>query len=138
MRLNKILSILPLATVILVASSAAQAQGGFGLGFAKVGKHSAFGVGISSGFYPRNGGVVVVDPAPHRCWVPGHYETVCREVYVPGCERRVYVEPVYETCADPYGNVIRHLVRGGFFKVIRDPGHFETVCERVWVPASYR
>jgi len=139
MRLNKILSILPVAIVILVASSSAQAQGSFGFGFTKFGKHSAVSVGFNSGFYPRHGGgVVVVDPLPGRCWVPGHFETVCREVFVPGCERRVYVDPVYDTCTDPCGNVTRTIIREGYFKVVRDAGHFETVCSQVWVPGFYR
>jgi hypothetical protein len=138
MRLNKILSILPIATVILVASIPAQAQGGFGFGFSKFGKHSAVSVGFTTGLRPIHRGVVVVDPIPARCFVPGHYETVCSEVWVPGCSRRVYVDPVYDTCVDPCGNVTRVLIREGGFKVIQDRGHFETRCSQVWVSGGYR
>jgi hypothetical protein len=140
MRLNKILSLLPVATLMLVASMPAQAQSGFGFGFTKFGKHSAVSVGFSSGFgggyaHHRPGRIVVVEPV--RRFVPGHYETRCVDVWVPGCVKQVYVEPVYHSCVDPYGNVTRILIREGYFKTIQEPGHFETRCTEVWVPGHY-
>jgi hypothetical protein len=141
MRLNKILALLPVAAFLFVAGTPAQAQGGFGIGFTKFGKKSAVSVGFSTGFhggyhrgYGHHGHVVVVD----RCWVPGHYQTVARQVWVPGCVERVYVEPVYDTCVDPYGNVTRVMVRAGYYRNVEVGGRFETVYEQVWVPGYYR
>jgi hypothetical protein len=134
MRLNKILSLVAVVTLIVVASAPASAQGSFSVGYSKFGKHSAFGVGIhSGGYYPRHGGVVVVD----RHYVPGHYETRASEVWVPGCTERVWIEPRYQTVVLPCGNVSRVLVREGHFRVIQTPGRFETRYVRVWVPGYY-
>jgi hypothetical protein len=134
MRLNKILAILPVAIIIMAGSIPAQAQGGFGFGYSKFGKHSAISVGFSSGFR-HPGRVIVVDPV--RRFVPGHYETRCTEVWVPGCVKEIYVEPLYETLVDHCGNVTRVLVREGHFKTIRTPGRFETRCTEIWVPGCY-
>jgi hypothetical protein len=137
MRLNKILSLAAVVTLVFVASAPASAQGSFSIGFAKFGKHSSFGVGITSGLYPRPGRVIVVDPIPCRTYVPGCYVTRCIEVWVPGCVERVWVEPCYETVTDHCGNVARVLVREGFFKTIEKGGHFETRHVQVWVPGHY-
>ena len=103
MRLNKILSIAAVVTLAVVASAPASAQGSLSLGFAKFSKHSAFGIGLTTGgFYPRHGGrVVVVD----RRFVPGHYETRCVEVWVPGCTEKVWIDARYETVVLPCGTV---------------------------------
>jgi hypothetical protein len=42
-------------------------------------------------------------PAPPRRWVPGHYETICRPVYVAGCEERTWVPAAYGWVRDRYG-----------------------------------
>jgi hypothetical protein len=137
MRLNKILSLAAVVTLFTVASSPASAQGNLSIGFAKFGKHSAFGIGFNSGplyYGPRR---VIVDPVPCRTFVPGHYESRCVEVWVPGCCEKVWIEPCYETVVLPCGNVSRVLVREGYFKTIEKPGHFETRHVQVWVPATY-
>jgi hypothetical protein len=137
MRLNKILSLAAVVTLVIVASAPASAQGSLSLGFSKFGRHSAFGVGFTTGALYRPSRVVVVDPIPCRTYVPGHYETRCVEVWVPGCSERVWVEPRYETVVLPCGNVSRVLVREGFFKVIENPGHYETRHVQVFVPGRY-
>jgi hypothetical protein len=138
MRLNKILSLAAVVTLVVVASAPASAQGSLSLGFAKFSKHSAFGIGFNSGpLYHRPNRVVVVDPIPCRTYVPGCYVTRCVEVWVPGCSERVWIEPRYETVVDHCGNVARVLVRAGHFKVIERPGHFETKHVQVWVPGHY-
>ena len=132
MRLNKILSVIPIATFMVVAALPAQAQGGFGIGFTKFGKKSAVSLGFHTGpIHHHRHGVVVVEPA--RRWVPGHYETRCYEVWVPGCTKTIYVEAVYRTVIDPHGHVTRILVRDGYYKTIQEPGRYETRCEQVWV-----
>jgi hypothetical protein len=138
MRPNKILSVLPIATLMLVAALPAPAQGSFGVGYTKFGKHSAWGVGFQSGpIYPHHDRVVVVERAPRRVFVPGHYETRCVEVWVPGCAERVWVEPVYRTVTVGYGNVARVLVREGGYRVIEKPGHYETQHVQIWVPGYF-
>src|SRR5215203_4364266 len=112
MRLTKIFAILPIAAVLLAGATPAEAQGSIGFGFSKFGKHSAFGVGFSAPLYSHRPYYV----EPVRCWVPGHYETVAQQVWVPGCVKRVWCEPVYDTCVDPYGNTTRVLVRQGHYK----------------------
>jgi hypothetical protein len=130
MRLNKILSLLAVVTLVLVASAPASAQGSVSFGFSKFGKKSAFGIGFTAPIYAHRHVV-------HRQFVPGHYETRCVEVWVPGAERRVWVDPVYETVTDPCGNVTRILVRDGRFRIVRDPGYYETRHVQVWVPGYY-
>ena len=125
MRLTKILSLLPLLAVLFVASAPADAQSTFGIGFSKFGRHSGVSLGFSTVIQPR------------RCWVPGHYETRCTEVFVPGCIRQVWVEPVYDTCVDPCGNGTRVLIRAGYFRTIQEPGRYETRYVQVWVPGYY-
>src|SRR5687767_11008412 len=129
MRLNKILSVLPVATFLVVAALPAQAQGGFGFGFSKFGKKSAISVGVHSG--PIAQPLSIRRPIHHS---PGRFVTRCVEVWVPGCSKTVYIEPVYDTVVLPCGTVTRVLIREGYFKVIREPGHFETRCTEVWVP----
>jgi hypothetical protein len=136
MRFNKILSVLPIATLMLVAALPAPAQGSFAVGYSKFGKHSAFGVGFQTGaFYPRPARVVVVEPC--RTYVPGCYETQCVEVWVPGCTERVWIEPRYDNVVLPCGNVARVLVREGHFKTSEKGGHYETRHVQVWVPGHY-
>lgn len=125
MRLDKILALVPIATVMLVAALPAQAQGSFGFGFSKYGRNSAFGFGFSAPIYRQS------------CYVPGHYETICQQVWVAGCARRVWVEPVYETCTDPCGNGTRVIVRAGYWRVIEDGGHYESRYVQVWIPGRY-
>jgi hypothetical protein len=130
MRLNKILSLALVSSVFVLASIPAQAQGSFGIGFSKFGKHSSLSIAVA-GRIPVRHRPVIVRPA-------GHFETRCVRVWVPGCERTVYIEPIYETFVDPCGNVSRVLVRPGYTKIVVDSGHFETRCSEVWVDGFYR
>jgi hypothetical protein len=125
MRLNKILSVLPIAAVIILTAAPADAQGSFSFGFSRFGRCSGFGLGFTV-------------PIHNRCWVPAHYETVVTQVWVEGCARRVYVEPVYNSCVDPCGNVTRVIVREGYYQVVQDPGHYETRYMQIWVQGYYQ
>jgi hypothetical protein len=118
--------VLPAAFAAVIAAVPAQAQGSLSIGFGGGGCHSGFGVGFT------------VPLRTHRCWCPGHYETVEQQVWVPGQWRQVCVEPVYESCVDPCGNVTRVLVRRGYHTLVQDPGHYETRYVQVWVPGHYR
>jgi hypothetical protein len=129
MRLNRILAVASVAALMIVTALPASAQSSFGFGFSHFGRHSGFGFGFSS-----------YQPAPvyvQRCWVPAHYETVCEQVWVQGCSRRVWVEPAYQTFTDPAGNTRQALVREGYWNVVLDPGHYETRYVQVLVAGHY-
>ena len=57
-------------------------------------------------------------------------------IWVWGVERKVWVEPVYDNWVDDCGILRRRQIRGGFFRVVQEPGRFEIVQRQVWVPAS--
>jgi hypothetical protein len=145
MRLNKILSLALIATFFAATSSQAFGQRtSIGIGFNKIGKSSSLRVGIGIGGVIRHGGhghgggLVIVDPYPARCWVPGYYQTVCEQVWVPGCETQVWCEPVYQTICDPCCPPRQVLVTAGFYKTVVTAGRFETRHRQVWVPGFYR
>ena len=126
MRLTKILTVAAVVTLMLVASAPASAQGSVSFGFANFGRCSGFGLGFT------------VPLCQHRCWVPGYYEYRDTQVWVPGPSRRVWVDPVYDSCCDPCGNTTRIVVRQGYYQVVQDPGYYETRQIRVWVPGHYQ
>jgi len=77
-------------------------------------------------------------PPPAHVWVPGHYETRCETVRLPGHYESVWVEPVYERRVDHCGEVTEVLVRPGYHKRVWVEGGYETREVRVWVPGCYR
>jgi hypothetical protein len=96
-----------------------------------------FGGGFYGGFYrPTCYTPVFVEPC--RRWIPECYETQCVQVWVPGCERQVWVEPVYRTVCEPCGNSGRVLVTPGYFQtIIVSAGHYETRTTQVLIPGRY-
>jgi len=74
---------------------------------------------------------------PTRIFIPGHYETVERSVWIPATREKVWVDAVYATRHDPCGRPYRVLVCEGRWTVRVHPGHYETRCERVFVPGGY-
>ncbi|MEW6073978.1 MAG: hypothetical protein AB1726_15460 [Planctomycetota bacterium] len=82
------------------------------------------------------GGGIRVHPAPRRVWIPGHYEWVGEEVWVPGWTEVIWVEPVYEWRVF-LGCRFRLLVRAGHWSEIHHPGHFETRRVQVWRPGIW-
>jgi len=76
------------------------------------------------------------DYSSSRVWVPGHFESVSRRVYVPGPVRREWVEPVFEWRFDLCG--ARFVcARDGYWRTVQLPGHYEVRCERVWRPGGW-
>ncbi|MCK6462126.1 MAG: hypothetical protein L6Q95_19760 [Planctomycetes bacterium] len=73
----------------------------------------------------------------HRKWVPGHYETVHRQVYVPGWCEQVWQPAEYRWTRDHCGRRVRVLVRPAGYVTVERPGYYKTVCEQVWVPGRY-
>lgn len=75
--------------------------------------------------------------APRRVYVPGHYQTVTRRVWVPGQLREEYVPATYETRLDPCGRPYNALIRAAHYRTVQDPGYWEDRGQRVWVPARW-
>jgi hypothetical protein len=145
MQLNKIVSTVAVAALLAVSAAPASAQGYFNVGFGKWGRSSGFGVSFSAPVYwgrhysypayyePYYSYPVAVE----RTWVPGRWETRTEQVWVQGAERRVWVEPLYETTRDPAGNETRVLLKEGHWRIVRDPGRYETREVQVWIPGRY-
>jgi hypothetical protein len=152
MRLNKILSIAAVIGLVLTFAAPAPAQGSFGFGYSRYGRHSGFGIGFGTSFYPHHdyyrgyyaypgyypygsyySGPVVVD----QSWVPGYWTTRDEQVWIAGPQRREWVEPQYEMRRDPSGAETRVMIRDGYWRVVQDPGHYETRTAQVWIPGHY-
>lgn len=107
---------------------------GFGITLMKKLHHGAVSIGFSSGSFWCPGPETRCAPA---VWVPGHYETVYRQVWIDGCTERVWTPPVYEW--QYHGrNPYRTCVRGGRFEFVRRNGRFETRPAQVWVEGAWR
>lgn len=138
----------------------------FSFGLTKrIGRGSAISVGVSSGSCAPSGicaptvgyGGVVQSTAgyahrsygnrpyrrivgscpPARQWIDGHYQTVTRQVWVPGRTERVWVPPTYATRYDACGNPYQVQVQPGFWRTVQHPGCYENRTERVWVPGHW-
>jgi len=70
-----------------------------------------------------------------RSYRRGRYETRCEQVWVPGRQERVWIEPRYEWRHDPCGRRYRVLVCAGHHSLRHIPGHSDSRTVRVWVPA---
>jgi hypothetical protein len=119
----------PILLLSLVGALSAPAAAGdiaFGFGYRDGGRHR-----ISVGFGYSEWG------HRHRTWVPGHYETVSRQVWVPGGCEQVWQPAEYGWRHDHCGRRMRVLVRPAGYVTVHTPGRYETVCEQVWVPGRY-
>lgn len=143
MKLKKIFSFVVAAGLAFsLTAPPAPAQGSFGFGYSRYGNHSGFSVGFSAPIYPHYyyrpyyrpyySRPVIVD----RSYASGYWETRNEQVWVPGTERRVWVEPQYEVTRDPNGDERRMLVREGYWKTVQDAGRYETRTVQVWVPTG--
>jgi hypothetical protein len=74
----------------------------------------------------------------HRVYVPGRYETVEREVCVPGYWTVRHVSPRWEWRFDSCGHRTRVMVRAACTERVWVPPHREMRCERVYVPGFWR
>jgi hypothetical protein len=152
MHLNKIIAFAAVAGFVLAFAAPASAQGSFNFGYGQFGHHSGFSVGVSAPFYyphhyysypaysyPAYSYPAYSSsyPAYDRAWIAGHWENREQQVWVRGSTRREWVEPVYDTARDPAGNETRVMTQKGHWKVVEDPGHYETRNVQVWVPGHY-
>ena len=107
-------------------------------GYSKKSKH----VGISIGFSKDWGSKPSHHPPHHapppRIWVPGHYSVVCEKTWIPGSERRIWVEPAFELRYDSNGRAFQFCVGGGHWKTICEPGHYEMRDVKVWTPGHWQ
>ena len=123
----------PILLLSLVGALSAPAAAGdvsFGFGFRDGGRHGvSVAFGYSNGHNHRR--------HVNQKWVPGHYETVHRQVWVPGACEQVCQPAQYEWRHDHCGHRVRVLVRQAGYVTVQRPGHYDTVCEQVWVPGRY-
>ena len=64
----------------------------------------------------------------------GHYEYVTERVWVEGARRKIWVPAEYGYVHEPCGRRRRIVVRAGYYRIVQDPGYYETRTRRVWVP----
>lgn len=131
------LPIFSLALVPVLAS--ASFADGFGISFTKSGKHGSLSLGYSTGpVFAGSCEPRVVPPAWPGVWVPGHYETVYRQVWVDDGYERVWVEPVYRWRSYGCGRPVRVRAGGGYYERVYRSGRFEARPVRTWVPGGWR
>lgn len=123
------------ALFVLLTAGAASAQAGIVFEFGKHKKHSHVGVGI---------GIPLPGPTHHhvhthycRRYVPGHYDIVREQVWVPGCTHQIYVEAVYRTEFDHFGRAYQVLVTPAHYQTIQDQGRYDWVERKIWIPESW-
>jgi len=123
---------LAIATLLALGATPAAAGGfSFGFGFHKKGKSVSVQIGNSHSRGHKQA---------HRhgkVWVPGHYDTVSRQVWVPGRKRRVWQAAEIGYRYDRCGRRVSYVVRPAGFRVVRRPGHYVTRYEKVWVPGHF-
>ena len=96
-------------------------------------KHGTFGLSIGSDRFGA-----YCPSVPPTCQEPrGSFEIIEEKIWVPGRQTRVWVQPVHETWYDACGNPHSYLVRPGYWKTVCEPGRWEIVQRRVWIP-NYR
>ena len=69
------------------------------------------------------------DPQPR-----GHWETICEQVWVPGCFREEHHPAVWGWVTDPCGHRRWTIVQPEHCHRVWVPGHLESRERRVWVP----
>ncbi|GMU92549.1 MAG: hypothetical protein AMXMBFR4_16070 [Candidatus Hydrogenedentota bacterium] len=81
-------------------------------------------------------GPVVHNHGPYCCWVPPHYTTIARQVFVPGHWETKYIPPVYDRI---YFNGRMHvkLVSEARYERVWIPAYWTTVYDQVYVPGCW-
>ena len=74
---------------------------------------------------------------PTRHWVAGHFEPRETRVWIPESREKVWVPAVYATRFDACGRAYQVQIRPARWKVVCNPGYFETRCERVWIAGCF-
>jgi hypothetical protein len=89
-------------------------------------------VSVSIGAYGRP------CPPPPPVWVPGQWINEQQQVWVPGTWTQLWCEPVYATLHDACGRPYQVLVQPGRYRLVEQPGRFETRCVQVWRPGYWQ
>lgn len=125
------LSLLLLLTLSpLLASSASAADLSLGAKI-RLGKGT---IGVS---YRQRPAIRPVCGPACRTWIPGRYETVSYQVFVPGRVEKVWMPAVYENRCGPRGGISKVRVQAGYWKTVRHRGHYDTRYKRVWKPGHW-
>ena len=125
-----------IALLFVGLSATATAQ--IGISFEKHGRHKGIGINIGGVFGGRHHDRHDRHRHVHTSHCvrqhAGHYQEVQDRVWVPGCERRVWIQPEYRYVVDSCGHRRQILLRQGYWDVVQDEGHYEITTRRVWVP----
>jgi hypothetical protein len=97
------------------------------------GFRNGHGVSIGFGYTNAHRRAVVV----RQKWIPGHYETVSKDVWVPEVREQVWQPAQYGWSRDRCGRRIRVLVRPAGYVTVVHPGRWKCIQETVWVPGHY-
>lgn len=129
-------------SALLAAALAPAARAGseFELRFGKRSEHGAFELRYVQDFAAPNAhghGFKHVERPRPRVWVDGHYENRCERVWIEGCAKQVWVEPVFERRFDACGRELQVLLRPGCWQWVQTPGHFELRNVQSWVPGHW-
>jgi hypothetical protein len=100
------------------------------------GFRSGKGIAIAFGFSNRHRHEA--PPVVVQKWVPGHYATVSKRVWVAGVCEQVWQPAVYGWSYDRCGRRVQVLVRPAGYVTVERPGHYETVQQTVWVAGHYQ
>ena len=129
-------AVLSLALVSMLAPNSR--ADGFGITLMKKIHHGAVSIGFSSGFPWLGGWGGCERRCEPACWIPGHYETVYRQVWIEGCAERVWIPPMYEWRTHGCGRPYRACIRPGRFEIASGRGRYETRPVQVWVEGAWR
>jgi hypothetical protein len=120
----------PILLLSLMGALAAPAAAGdvsFGFGFGHGHRGNRISVAIGYNGHRHH----------DRVWVPGHYETVVKKVWVSGGCERVWQPAQYGWRYDHCGRRVQVLLRPAGYVTVHSAGHWERVTERVWVPGRH-
>ncbi len=130
--------VVPFLFVAALLAAPAAAQGFWGsIGFGHHGRRAHVQADYGHGGHYGHGGYGGgrhggYDRCETRVFVPGCYETVAQQVWVPGRVSQVWCEAVYDTCYDACGRPYRRCVSQGYWKSVQSPGCYETRYVQVW------
>jgi hypothetical protein len=119
--------LLSLVGALAAPAAAGDVSFGFGFGHGKGGNRVTLAFGYQSNGHRHH----------DRVWVPGHYDTVVKKVWVTGSFQRVWQPARFGWRRDHCGHRVRVLLRPAGYVMVQTAGHWENVTERVWVPGRY-
>jgi len=122
---TKMITIALMATLALTLVPASASAQGINLSFGKHKRGKHFGINLNIGGRHHRAHRHVHQSCC-RQWQPGRLEVRHEQVWVPGCSRKIWVNPVYGTQYDSCGNPMQVLVTPGHYRTVQTGGHYET------------